>query len=63
MILVYVDDLPVFGSTSTVSEISAAPRDRFPHTYGASDYLGIEFGISGNNVHMHQEAYVAKLVA
>ena len=60
--LVYVDDLLVFGSTSTVAEISAALRDRFPLTDGASDYLSIEFEISDNAAHVHQEAYVAKVV-
>jgi hypothetical protein len=62
VILVYVDDLLVFGSISTVTEVSAALRARFPLTDGASDYLGIEFEISDNAVHVHQEAYVVKVV-
>ena len=62
VILVYVGDLLVLGSTSTVAEISAGLRDRFPLTDGASDYLGTEFEISDNVVHVHQEAYVAKVV-
>ena len=37
VILVYVDDLLVFGSTSVVSEPPAAFRARFPLTGGASD--------------------------
>ena len=45
VILVYDKDLIVFGSTSVVSEDSAAHRARFPLTDGASDYLGIEFKI------------------
>ena len=63
MILVYADDLLMFGSTSTVVEISAELCCCFPLTDGASDYLGIEFKISNDNVHVHQEAYVAKVVA
>ena len=62
-ILVHVDDLLVFGSTSTVSEVFAALRTRFLLTGGVSDYLGIEFKISSNSFHVHHEAYVAKIVA
>ena len=63
VIFVYVDGLLVFGSTSAVSEVSAALRTRFPLADGASDYPGIEFKISNNNVHVHQEAYAANAVA
>ena len=63
VILVYVGDLLVFGSAYTVSEIPAALRVRFLLTDGASGYLGIEFKISGNNTHVYQEVYVAKVVA
>ena len=62
VILVYVDDLLVFASTSTVADISAALRDCFPLTDGAPDYLGIEFEISDSVVHVHQGGYVAKVV-
>ena len=62
MILVYVDGLLVFGSTSAVAEISVVLLDRFPLTGGASDYLGTEFEISDSVAHVHQEAYVAKVI-
>ena len=63
VILVYVNDLLVFGSESTVAEVSRGLRARFPLTDGASDYLGIEFAISDKSVHVHQETYVDKVVA
>ena len=63
IILVYADDLLVFGVTSAASEISAALRGRVSPTDGASDYLGVELEISGIDAHVHQEAYAAKVVA
>ena len=63
VILVYAGDLFVFGSTSTVAEVSAELRGRFPRTDGVSDYIGIELKISNDNVQVHQAAYVAKVVA
>ena len=59
---IYVDDLPVFGSTSVVSEVSATLRARFPLTNGAPDCLGIKFDVSTNGAYVHQGAYVAKVV-
>ena len=41
VILVYVDDVLVFGSASTVSEVPAALRARYPLTNDAPDYLGM----------------------
>jgi hypothetical protein len=62
VILVYVDDLLVAGSTTLKKQIINALKARFPLTEGGEDYLGLEIDASPGVIKVHQGTYVKKVV-
>ena len=62
IILVYVDDLLVVGSTILKKHVIDKLKARFPLTEGGDDYLGLEIEASPGVIHVHQGTYVKKVV-